>query len=372
MTMTLKETTCRVCGLPNGMAAEALGVCRNCLRRRPDEALPLAMAVHGRIRSRLALPPDPPRDPAGVSCKLCVNACRMAKNAVGYCGLRRTPGPARDHVAAGRGKLSWYHDPLPTNCVADWVCAGGTGAGYPDYAHCRGAERGFRNLAVFFHGCSFNCLYCQNWDHKQRAADPEIRSARELAAAVDRRTSCICFFGGDPTPQLPFSIRAARIARARADGRILRFCWETNGSMNPRLLDRIMDLAVLSGGCVKFDLKAWNENLHKALTGVSNRRTLANFRRAAKRIPERPLPPPLVASTLLVPGYVDVEEIHQLARFIAGIDPAIPYALLAFYPQFAMAGHYLPTRAYAHACRQAAYQAGLTKVRIGNQHLLTA
>jgi len=61
------------------------------------------------------------------------------------------------------GKLSWYHDPLPTNCVADWVCSGGTGAGYPKYAHCPGPELGYSNLAVFFHACTFNCLYCQNW-----------------------------------------------------------------------------------------------------------------------------------------------------------------------------------------------------------------
>jgi hypothetical protein len=42
-------------------------------------------------------------------------------------------------VDAAHGNLSWYKDPLPTNCVGDWVCAGGTGAGFPRHAHVESA-----------------------------------------------------------------------------------------------------------------------------------------------------------------------------------------------------------------------------------------
>jgi len=45
--------------------------------------------------------------------------------------------------------------------VADWVWAGGRGAGFPEFSSCNGPEYGYRNLAVFFYGCSFNCLFCQ-------------------------------------------------------------------------------------------------------------------------------------------------------------------------------------------------------------------
>ena len=63
--------------------------------------------------------------------------------------------------------------------------------------------------------------------------------------------------------------------------------------MNPNLLDQMMELAVSSGGCVKFDLKAWDKNLHVALTGVENQRTIDNFARAAAHISRRPEPPVL-------------------------------------------------------------------------------
>ncbi len=362
--------TCGICGTSSGIVAEALGVCGACIRNHPEDALPVAMNAHHLSRRAFDLPETPPQDPEGVTCGLCINACRIAPGGRGYCGLRRTPGAATGHVSAAYGKLSWYHDPLPTNCVGDWVCAAGTGAGFPEYAHCRGPEHGYTNLAVFFHACSFNCLYCQNWTFKERSLDPGMRSAHDLAAAVDARTACICYFGGDPTPQIPFSIRAARLARQQSGRRILRICWETNGSMNPGLLDKIMDLAVQSGGCVKFDLKAWDDNLHRALTGVTNRQTLVNFKRASQKARQRPTPPALIASTLMVPGYVDADEIGNLAGFIAAVDPHIPYSLLAFHPHFYLSDLPLATRTYARQCLQAAEDAGLDNVRIGNPSLL--
>jgi pyruvate formate lyase activating enzyme len=140
--------------------------------------------------------------------------------------------------------------------------------------------------------------------------------------------------------------------------------------MNPKLLDRMMALVVSSGGCVKFDLKAWNNPLHQALTGVENRRTLENFARAAKQIGKRETPPILIANTLMVPGYIDVEEVSAIARFIASLDPDIPYSLLAFHPQFYMSDLPLTPKHLAEQCLDVSREAGLSRVRIGNLHLL--
>jgi pyruvate formate lyase activating enzyme len=72
----------------------------------------------------------------------------------------------------------------------------------------------------------------------------------------------------------------------------------------------------------------------------------------------------------MVPGYVDVEEVANLAQFIASVDPDIPYALLAFQPQFYLADLPLGTEAYAEKCFHASKAAGLNNVRIGNRALL--
>jgi pyruvate formate lyase activating enzyme len=136
-------------------------------------------------------------------------------------------------------------------------------------------------------------------------------------------------------------------------------------------MDRALDLSLDTGGCVKFDLKAHDDTLHRALTGASNRQTLENFARAAARLDERPEPPPVVASTLLVPGYVDAEEVGRIARFVADLNPAIPFVLLGFAPQFLFPD--LPRTSARHAgdAEAAARAAGLRTVHVGNRHLLS-
>jgi pyruvate formate lyase activating enzyme len=199
-------------------------------------------------------------------------------------------------------------------------------------------------------------------------------SAEALAQkAFEKRVSCICYFGGDPSPQMPHSLEASRIAleKAEEEKRILRVCWETNGYMNPRLAEKAAEYALKSGGNIKFDLKAWNEALTTALCAVSNKPSLENFRLIGEKYyVKRPELPVLTASTLLVPGYVDAYEVENIAKFISQISPEIPYTLLAFYPCYVMNDLPTTSRKQALECREAA-EKHLKNVRIGNIHLLS-
>ena len=140
--------------------------------------------------------------------------------------------------------------------------------------------------------------------------------------------------------------------------------------MQDPFLTKIAELSLKSGGCIKFDLKAWDQGIHMALCGVSNHQTLTNFRKLASLVKKRTAPPFLIASTLLVPGYVDEKEVSAIAGFIAALNPDIPYCLLAFYPHFFLKD--LPTTSRGHAmrCKEVAEREGLRRVRIGNIHLL--
>jgi pyruvate formate lyase activating enzyme len=198
-------------------------------------------------------------------------------------------------------------------------------------------------------------------------ADEQGLSARELADTASAQTFCVCYFGGDPASQMPHALAASK--DLAEEGVVV--CWETAGTSHPKLLDRAVQLSMETGGCIKFDLKAYDDALHNALTGFTNRRTLENFARVAGRVRKRSHPPLLVASTLLVPGYVDASEAGRIARFIAELDPDIPYSLLGFAPHFFMPD--LPRTSVSHAdtASAAARNAGLTNVRIGNRHLLS-
>ncbi len=103
---------------------------------------------------------------------------------------------------------------------------------------------------------------------------------------------------------------------------------------------------------------------------MSNVAPMNNFRRLAKTALDRE-GEFLVASILLVPGYVGVEEVKRLCDFIAECDPTIPTALLGFSPHHAMSDLPRTSRAHAEASREAASESGLTNVRIGNLGLLS-
>ncbi|UCF07545.1 MAG: radical SAM protein, partial [Thermoplasmata archaeon] len=248
----------------------------------------------------------------------------------------------------------------------------GTGSGYPRYSNVKNKpERGYDNLAVFYGACTFDCLFCQNWHYRLNTKKlAPAMSAAELASNVKEDTSCICYFGGDPTAQVAHAISASKIALENNRGRILRICWETNGTMNTPYLKAAAALSLESGGCIKIDLKAWDESLSQALCGVSNNQTKKNIRFLADYGKERPEVPFLVVSTLLVPGYVDVSQVGKIAEFLASLDPEIPYSLLAFHPDFEMSDMPVTSKNEAEACYDEAKKAGLTRVKLGNVHLL--
>jgi pyruvate formate lyase activating enzyme len=359
---------CRSCGQTSTLVADVLSACVDCIRTRPDQVLSTVLDAHAAIRREFDLPPAPPRTEGGVECPLCVNACRLGEGELGLCGVRTAHDGRLVHLAGtpAGALVSWHDDPLPTNCVADWVCQGSRAA---STRHGRGKV----NLAVFYEACTFNCLSCQNWHFRLRRPPGRV-SAGELAAQAHHRTFCVCYFGGDPTPQMLHALATSRILAEQG----VTICWETNGSMDPALLEQAIELSLQTGGCIKFDLKAADENLHLALTGVSNRRTLENLSRAARHIPRRPsqpqgrdTPPLVVVSTLLVPGYVDTQEVGRLAGFIAELDPDIPLALLGFHPHFFLPDLPRTSVRHAEAAEKAAREAGLTRVRVGNRHLLS-
>jgi pyruvate formate lyase activating enzyme len=158
----------------------------------------------------------------------------------------------------------------------------------------------------------------------------------------------------------------ARRVAAESDNRV-HICWEWNGAGNPRLVEQAALFSERTGGTVKFDLKACHPTVHLALTGQDNRRVLENFARVAGILTR---PDVLTATTLLVPGYVDAVEVGGIARFIAAIDPAIPYSLLVFHPDFALRDLPITPREQVEACLAAA-EVHLERVHVGNIGLLS-
>ncbi|MCS7150050.1 MAG: radical SAM protein [Caldimicrobium sp.] len=365
--MALKK--CSLCSKPK-IVAKILGVCRECILERFTEALPYIDRAHKLTRESFSLPSSSLTEGGGARCNLCARKCLIPEGCSGYCGLRKNTEGVIKGPHHKEAFVSWYLDPLPTNCVADWFCPGGTGCGYPQFSYKNGPEQGFYNLAVFFEGCNLNCLYCQNWHFRYSHLRSKKSSLKELLMSLNQKVACVCYFGGDPSPQAPFAIKLSKLAIEKRMDSILRICWETNGLFSQALLPQIIELSLITGGIIKIDLKAWHKEIHLALTGFGNEKILQNFVFVAQFISKRESVPLLTASTLLVPGYVEEEEVYNIAKFIAELNPEIPYRLLAFSPQFYMSDLPLLEKKKANEVLKLAKAAGLKIVSLGNEHLL--
>ncbi|MEW6069797.1 MAG: radical SAM protein [Candidatus Thermoplasmatota archaeon] len=350
-----EKVGCKLCGKESIEISKALGICAQCVKDEWRKAERLVKVSHYEIRKKFSMPVEPPKSSNGISCGLCINNCKLKIDEVGYCGIRvNRAGKIESLAGNNNAVLEWYYDLLPTNCVAMEFCEN-CKLGYP-----------YKNLAVFYGACTFNCIFCQNWHYRSllKALKPAM-SAKELASKTDENTKCVCYFGGDPTPQILHAIETSEIIlQTRND---VRICFETNGSLNRGVLKKASQLAFQSRGTIKFDLKAYTEELNIALCGVSNKNTFDNFKWLAENFSSDFNF--LVASTLLVPGYIDEEEVEGISKFISALNKKIPYNLLAFHPQFYMSDQPTTSREHAFKCYKVATKY-LENVRLGNVHLL--
>jgi pyruvate formate lyase activating enzyme len=331
---------CKVCGKEQEVVSKELGVCLSCIRENLKAAKPFIDAAHRLAREELGLPAHMPHEKGGLLCDICVNRCVMAKGTAGYCGIRKNEGGKI--VDFGGATLNWYFEVLPDGIQTD--------------------TKNERVLSVFYGACSYNCLYCHSWHFLDHLKQPNIVTPEELAMQADGKTKGVFFHGGDPTPQIAHTIETAKIMLKR--NKNLRMFFETNGSMRSDLMLEIADIAKQSSGVIKFDLKGIDPDLHYALTGVSNEWALENFKALSK------MDIGLVATTLLVPGYIDEKEVKAIASFIAKNRKDIPFILNAFYPQYYMYDLPCTSAKFADAMKHVAHAQGLADVSIGNKHLL--
>ena len=197
------------------------------------------------------------------------------------------------------------------------------------------------SYTIFMAGCNFRCLHCQNYDiahwpvtgapiegrvsaeYIARRALEAIGSPQGRYIAADR----LFFSGGEPTCSLPFVEEVVWHAR-RLDPKT-KVNFDTNGFMTEDSLRRVLSWTT----SVTFDLRAVDDDVHRALTGAPAEPVLRNARIMAEH-PEK-----LWEFRILVIPGINEGEIEGLCRFIADIDPNLPVLFLAFRPNFVLDHH---------------------------------
>ena len=179
-------------------------------------------------------------------------------------------------------------------------------------------------LVAWTTACMFRCQYCHNPDTWTLSngipvtLEQAIAEVRKYSGGLKAMNGGFTLSGGEPLMQDRF---AARLFAAVKDMGV-HTAIETNGGFGDRLSDeelRTIDLVI-------FDMKAFNPDQHKRVTGRGNEDVLAFARRlgALKR--------PMWLRYVLVPGLTDnPEEMEAVARFGASLGTVERAEILPFH-----------------------------------------
>ncbi len=219
--------------------------------------------------------------------------------------------------------------------------------------------------AIFMAGCNFKCLNCNTWRSAHYPdnglmlrghVEPAQLAAECLAGlavpwAKRPATEQIFFTGGEPTIHLPYLEQVVTEIRKRAPE--TRVNLDTNGFMTEASLERTLRVADL----LTYDLKAYYDDAHRALTGAPAGPALRNARDIARYAREQ-----LWEFRILVIPKVTETEVRPLSIFLAEIDPSLPVCFLAFKPAWVLEDHPGATRMLMERCVAVARQEGLRNV----------
>ena len=222
------------------------------------------------------------------------------------------------------------------------------------------------SYTIFTAGCNFKCLHCQNWSISQYpdnrmpvdgyvdAEELAIESVRMLESSAGRlmKADRIFFSGGEPSIHLPYIERVVEEARKIVVG--CRVNFDTNGFMTEDSLRRILEFAT----SLTFDLKAFFDETHRALTGAPVTPVLRNAEIVAREAPEKLWEFRIV----VIPG-VNEDDMKHLCRFLAGISKDLPVCFLSFRPNFVLDRSHGASRALMRGVVETAWDAGLVRAK---------
>ncbi len=118
------------------------------------------------------------------------------------------------------------------------------------------------SLTIFFMGCNFSCVFCQNWEISQWYEKGKSITPEKLAEVIDSfAEECrnINFVGGEPTPYLPWIIKALK--HVKSD---LPVIWNSNFYMSTASMEILGEFADVYLSDWKYGNNACAERLSNA------------------------------------------------------------------------------------------------------------
>jgi len=173
-------------------------------------------------------------------------------------------------------------------------------------------------------GCQFRCLYCHNPDTWDMSHGIPVTLARATEALRKYRPGLkimsggFTLSGGEPLMQDRFAVKLFKAAKEMG----IHTALDTNGSLGSRLNDA--ELADID--LVLLDIKSWDAERHRRVTGADVTPVLQFARRLAS------LKRPIWVRFVLVPGFTDdPENVREIAKFASSLGNVERVDVLPFH-----------------------------------------
>lgn len=179
-------------------------------------------------------------------------------------------------------------------------------------------------IVAWTSGCQFRCVYCHNPDTWKLSngmpvtLERAIEELRKYRHGLKRMAGGFTLSGGEPLMQDRFAVRLLTAAQEMG----IHTALDTNGFLGDRLSDdelKKIDLVLL-------DIKGWDRERHRHLTG----KDIGPVLDFALRLAEQKRP--IWLRFVLVPGLTDdVDGVAQIARFAASVKTVERVDVLPFH-----------------------------------------
>ena len=274
-----------------------------------------------------------------VRCSLCNHRCLIKDGAIGICGVRENRDGTLISLVYGK-VIARHVDPIEKKPLFHFLPSS-------------------KSYSIATVGCNLKCLFCQNANISQMPADhkriwgEDMTPSTLVNEALASRSATISYTYTEPTIYFELAVDTARLAVSKG----IKNIFVSNGYMTEECLKEIYP--DLHGANI--DLKSFNNEFYKDQCGAKLEpvlKTIESMRKMGIWVE---------ITTLLIPGLNDSrEELKGIAKFIADLDPDIPWHISRFHPTYKLTDVYPTPPESIQKARDIGYEAGLRYVYCGN------
>jgi len=243
-----------------------------------------------------------------IRCNLCNHRCKIKEGKRGICAVRENREGRLYSLVYGK-VIAEHIDPIEKKPLFHF---------WP----------GSRAFSIGTVGCNFHCKHCQNFDISQypQKHQGEIigqdRAPEEIVAAA-KAAGCetIAYTYTEPTVFCEFAYETALLAQKEG----IKNVFVSNGYISSEAARQLAPHL----DAINVDLKAYTDKFYKTVCGARLKPVLQTIELMKE------LHVWIEVTTLIIPGLNDGEqELRDIARFVKGVGPEIPWHVSQFYPAY--------------------------------------